>query len=107
MHSRFFLGVAGRLERAAAQAPAGLWHHDIFSDITVAVALMLLGVAGESLAADSGTQGAPLVIGVGKSDWWNFPALIRCDDRYPKIADILPLNQHSVYVVGKTREARH
>ena len=68
--------------------------------VTIAMAAALLAAAGESLAAD--TASAPIVIGVGKSRLVELPAPysdVMIGD--PKIADVLPLNQHSVYVVGK------
>jgi pilus assembly protein CpaC len=68
--------------------------------IAVAMGAALLTSAGEGLAADAAS--APIVIGVGKSKLVDLPSgftdVMIAD---PKIADILPLNQHSVYVVGK------
>jgi len=68
--------------------------------VAVAMAAALLTMAGGSLAAD--TTAAPIVIGVGKSKLVDLPSgftdVMIAD---PKIADVLPLNQHSVYVVGK------
>jgi len=64
------------------------------------MAAALLSAAGESLAADAAST--PIVIGVGKSRLVELPAPysdVMIGD--PKIADILPLNQHSVYIVGK------
>ena len=61
------------------------------------MALSLCALSEESLAAD-----APIVIGVGKSKLVELPSAysdVMIAD--PKIADILPLNNHSVYVVGK------
>src|SRR5438045_2855328 len=66
-----------------------------------AIALAVLGgVMGGSLPAQA--QSAPLVVGLGKSKLVELPSpysdVMIAD---PKIADILPLNNHSVYVVGK------
>jgi pilus assembly protein CpaC len=63
----------------------------------IALAMGLAAMPGESLAAD-----APIVIGLGKSKLVELPSAysdVMIAD--PKIADILPLNNHSVYVVGK------
>jgi len=69
--------------------------------VAVAIAAALLAASGESWADDAAS--APIVIGVGKSKLVDLPSgftdVMIAD---PKIADILPLNQHSVYVVGKT-----
>jgi pilus assembly protein CpaC len=64
--------------------------------VTIAIAAVLTAIAGESLAAE------PIVIGVGKSRLVELPAPysdVMIGD--PKIADILPLNQRSIYIVGK------
>src|SRR6185503_15922232 len=56
-----------------------------------------------SFPAEAQTQSAPIVIGLGKSKLVELPSAysdVMIAD--PKIADILPLNNHSVYVVGKT-----
>jgi pilus assembly protein CpaC len=79
----------------------------IFSCIkqrTIALAIVagLLGLVGDALAADAGSSSAPIVIGLGKSKLVELPSAysdVMIAD--PKIADILPLNNHSVYVVGK------
>jgi pilus assembly protein CpaC len=70
--------------------------------ISFAMTVALLVAAGECLAADAASSAEPIVIGVGKSRLVELPAPysdVMIGD--PKIADILPLNQHSVYVVGK------
>src|SRR5438874_10556949 len=70
--------------------------------VSLAIAAALLAAAGESLAADAGSSAPPIVIGVGKSRLVELPAPytdVMIGD--PKIADILPLNQHSIYIVGK------
>src|SRR3954470_22030456 len=70
--------------------------------IALAVAAGLLGLVGDALAADAGSASAPIVIGLGKSKLVELPSAysdVMIAD--PKIADILPLNNHSVYVVGK------
>jgi len=70
--------------------------------IALAVAAGLLGLVGDALAADAGSSNAPIVIGLGKSKLVELPSAysdVMIAD--PKIADILPLNNHSVYVVGK------
>ena len=70
---------------------------------SILLALALCGVAGNSSAAESDTGAAPMVIGVGKSKLVELPGAysdVMIGD--PKIADILPLNQHSVYIVGKS-----
>jgi pilus assembly protein CpaC len=68
--------------------------------IALAIAAGLLAIASEALAADA--SGVPIVIAMGKSKLVELPApysdVMIAD---PKIADILPLNNHSVYVVGK------
>jgi len=64
------------------------------------IALGLFVLPGASQAAD--TTDAPIVIGLGKSKLVELPSAysdVMIAD--PKIADILPLNNHSVYVVGK------
>jgi pilus assembly protein CpaC len=76
----------------------------IFSHIKLhlaAIAMAALAVAaipGDSLAADN----APIVIGLGKSKLVELPSpytdVMIAD---PKTADIVPLNNHSIYVVGK------
>ncbi len=71
--------------------------------VSVLMALALCGVASKSWAADSDPVAAPMVIGVGKSKLVELPGAysdVMIGD--PKIADILPLNQHSVYIVGKS-----
>lgn len=68
--------------------------------VTVFLAVGLFAATGPGLAAD--TASPPVVIGLGKSRLVEFAAPysdVMIGD--PKIADILPLNQHSVYVVGK------
>ena len=64
----------------------------------LAVTLGLAALSGAAQAADI----APIVIGIGKSKLVELPSpysdVMIAD---PKIADILPLNNHSVYVVGK------
>ena len=70
--------------------------------IGLALAAGLLVIAGEGLAADTEPSSAPIVIGLGKSKLVELPSAysdVMIAD--PKIADILPLNNHSVYVVGK------
>jgi len=70
--------------------------------IALAIAAGLLGLVGDALAADAGSSSAPIVIGLGKSKLVELPSAysdVMIAD--PKIADILPLNNHSVYVVGK------
>jgi len=70
--------------------------------IALVVAVGLLGLVGDALAADAGSSNAPIVIGLGKSKLVELPSAysdVMIAD--PKIADILPLNNHSVYVVGK------
>jgi pilus assembly protein CpaC len=72
--------------------------------IAITITAGLVAVAGEGLAADAGPSGAPIVIGMGKSKLVELPGAysdVMIAD--PKIADILPLNNHSVYVVGKSR----
>jgi pilus assembly protein CpaC len=70
--------------------------------VTIALAVALFGATGASLADDAGSSMAPIVIGVGKSKLVELPAPYSdVMVGNPKIADILPLNQHSVYVVGK------
>jgi pilus assembly protein CpaC len=72
--------------------------------IAVAMAAGLVAVAGPSLAADASS--APIVIGLGKSKLVELPSAysdVMIAD--PKTADILPLNNHSVYVVGKAMGA--
>jgi pilus assembly protein CpaC len=72
--------------------------------IAIALAAGLLAVAGPSMAADA--PSAPIVIGLGKSKLVELPSAysdVMIAD--PKIADILPLNNHSVYVVGKAMGA--
>jgi len=71
--------------------------------IAVALVAGLAAIAGEALAADAGPSSAPIVIGMGKSKLVELPGVysdVMIAD--PKIADILPLNNHSVYIVGKT-----
>jgi pilus assembly protein CpaC len=71
-------------------------------------AMLLLGAAAPAMAQPGQAVAQPvahsfeLVVGVGKSQVLELP------DAYtdvmvadPKIADVLPLNKHSVYVVGK------
>jgi len=63
----------------------------------LAMAVGLIASPGASLAAD-----APIVIGMGKSKLVELPypySDVMIAD--PKIADILPLNNRSIYVVGK------
>ena len=63
----------------------------------LAMAVGLFALPGASLAAD-----APIVIGMGKSKLVELPypySDVMIAD--PKIADILPLNNRSIYVVGK------
>lgn len=70
------------------------------ASIVLALAVALLGGGRESFAQDGAA--APIVIGVGKSKLVELPSAysdVMVGD--PKIADILPLNQHSVYIVGK------
>jgi len=70
--------------------------------VALVVAVGLLGLVGDALAADAGSSNAPIVIGLGKSKLVELPSAysdVMIAD--PKIADILPLNNHSVYVVGK------
>src|SRR6185295_2112436 len=60
----------------------------------------LFAVPGKSQAADGAAP--PIVIGIGKSKLVELPSGysdVMIGD--PKIADVLPLNQRSVYVVGK------
>lgn len=71
--------------------------------IALVIAAGLLAIASEALAADAGPSSAPIVIAVGKSRLVELPSAysdVMIAD--PKIADILPLNNHSVYIVGKT-----
>jgi pilus assembly protein CpaC len=71
--------------------------------IVLAIAASLFAIAGEALAADAGPSGTTIVIGMGKSKLVELPnAYSDVMIADPKIADILPLNNHSVYVVGKT-----
>jgi len=59
-----------------------------------------------SFPAEAQTQSAPIVIGLGKSKLVELPSAysdVMIAD--PKVADILPLNNHSVYVVGKAMGA--
>ncbi|HEY3696562.1 type II and III secretion system protein family protein [Phenylobacterium sp.] len=72
-----------------------------------AVALALAGgapAAAQSMAGDlTQTNTVEAVIGVGKSKVIELPGAytdLMIGD--PKVADVLPLNTHSVYVVGKT-----
>ncbi|HWU53974.1 MAG TPA: type II and III secretion system protein family protein [Rhizomicrobium sp.] len=70
--------------------------------IAVALIAGLVAIAGEALAADAGSSSAPIVIAMGKSKLVELPSAysdVMIAD--PKIADILPLNNHSIYVVGK------
>jgi len=70
--------------------------------IVIAMAASLAAIAGDGFAADAGPSGAPIVIAMGKSRLVELPSAysdVMIAD--PKIADILPLNNHSVYVVGK------
>ncbi len=62
----------------------------------IAVTAALLSVAGQCLAAE------PIVVSVGKSRLMELPAPysdVMIGD--PKIADILPVNERSIYIVGK------
>jgi pilus assembly protein CpaC len=66
----------------------------------IALIAPLLFGGTQCLAAGAGT--ASIVVGMGKSKLVELPAPysdVMVGD--PKIADILPLNQHSIYVVGK------
>jgi pilus assembly protein CpaC len=66
----------------------------------IVLAAGLFAAAGPGLAAD--TASPSIVIGVGKSKLVELPAPysdVMVGD--PKIADILPLNQRSIYIVGK------
>jgi len=71
-------------------------------------AALLLTTAPSALAQSAPMQGGgrnyELVVGAGKSEVLELPEpytdLMIAD---PKIADVLPLNRHSVYVVGKTQ----
>jgi pilus assembly protein CpaC len=71
----------------------------------IAIATTVLGLlvgVDVSVAAESGPSSASIVIGVGKSKLVELPGAysdVMIGD--PKIADVLPLNQRSVYVVGK------
>jgi pilus assembly protein CpaC len=68
--------------------------------VAILLATGLFAIAGQSLAAD--TTAPAIVIGLGKSKLVELPAPysdVMVGD--PKIADILPINQRSVYVVGK------
>jgi pilus assembly protein CpaC len=68
----------------------------------LAVAVTLVAVSSASLAQDAGSTAAPIVIGVGKSRLVELPAPYSdVMIGNPKVADVLPLNPHSVYVVGK------
>ena len=67
-----------------------------------AMAMAVFGAAavlGASLPAQA--QTAPIVIGLGKSKLVELPSpysdVMIAD---PKVADILPLNNHSVYIIG-------
>ena len=72
--------------------------------VILALAAGLFGAAGQAWAADG--AGGPIVIGLGKSRLVELPSAysdVMIAD--PKVADILPLNNHSVYVVGKAMGA--
>jgi pilus assembly protein CpaC len=65
-------------------------------------AVALFAVTGTGLAQDAGSTAAPIVIGVGKSKLVELPAPYSdVMIGNPKVADVVPLNPHSVYVVGK------
>ena len=69
---------------------------------TIAMAVALFAAAGASLAEDAGSTAPPIVIGVGKSKLVELPAPYSdVMIGNPKVADVLPLNPHAVYVVGK------
>ncbi len=69
---------------------------------TMAMAVALFAAAGASLAQDAGSTAPPIVIGVGKSKLVELPAPYSdVMIGNPKVADVVPLNPHSVYVVGK------
>src|ERR1700749_4888812 len=68
--------------------------------VILALAAGLFGAAGNGWAAEGANE--PIVIGLGKSKLVELPSSysdVMIAD--PKVADILPLNNHSVYVVGK------
>ena len=68
--------------------------------VILALAAGLFGAAGNGWAADAPRE--TIVIGLGKSKLVELPSTysdVMIAD--PKVADILPLNNHSVYVVGK------
>jgi pilus assembly protein CpaC len=82
------------------------------NNITVATALLALaamaslsastGFAADAPMTDFSASAADITIGIGKSKLVELPTTysdVMIAD--PKIADILPLNSHSVYVVGK------
>src|SRR5688572_17593660 len=60
--------------------------------------------AAQGAALQGGGRNYELVVGAGKSEVLELPEpytdLMIAD---PKIADVLPLNRHSVYVVGKAQ----
>ena len=67
----------------------------------VVAGLFLLACVTEGLAQNA-PAAEPIIISMGKSKLVELPVNysdVMVGD--PKIADILPLNQHSVYVVGK------
>ena len=69
---------------------------------TMAIAVALFAAAGASLAQDAGSTAPPIVISVGKSRLVELPAPYSdVMIGNPKVADVVPLNPHSVYVVGK------
>jgi pilus assembly protein CpaC len=73
----------------------------LFRNCAVIAALMF-AATGQGYAADGDPVTSPVVISVGKSKLIELPAPytdVMIGD--PKIADILPVNQRSVYVVGK------
>jgi pilus assembly protein CpaC len=69
---------------------------------TMAMAVALFAATGASLAQDAGSTAPPIVIGIGKSRLVELPAPYSdVMIGNPKVADVVPLNPHSVYVVGK------
>ena len=68
----------------------------------MAMAVALFAATGASLAQDAGSTAPPIVIGIGKSRLVELPAPYSdVMIGNPKVADVVPLNPHSVYVVGK------